>query len=98
MPEELDPGVARNLADGAIGFLPLTPVNNVLCTKRQLQECLSLAQEAYAMGFLAGQKEQFGSLVVAGAAERPAWMDIQLDDPTAWSGMASGYARWWFDH
>lgn len=82
MPEELDPAVARNLADGAMGFLPLTPGNKVLCTKRQLQECLlTLAQEAYAMGFLAGQKEQFGSLVSAGAVERPAWMDIPLDDP-----------------
>jgi hypothetical protein len=83
MPEELDPAVARNLADGAMGFLPLTPGNKVLCTKRQLQECLfTLAQEAYAMGFLSGQKEQFGSLVSAGAAERPAWMDIPLDDPS----------------
>ena len=82
MPEQLDPAVAGNLADGAMGFLPLTPGEKVLCTKRQLQECLStLAQEAYAMGFLAGQKEQFGSLFMAGAADRPAWMDIPLDDP-----------------
>lgn len=87
MPEQLDPTVAQNLADGAMRFLPLTPGNKVLCTKRQLLECLStLAQEAYAMGFLAGQKEQFGSLVSAGAAERPAWMDIKLDD-------ANGLAR-----
>lgn len=87
MPEQLDPAVAQNLADGAMGFLPLTPGNKVLCTKRQLLECLStLAQEAYAMGFLAGQKEHFGSLVSAGAAEHPAWMEIQLDD-------ANGLAR-----
>ena len=83
MPEELDPAVARRLADQATGFLPLTPGNKVLCTKRQLRECLStLAQEAYAMGFLAGQSERFGSLIAAGA-ERPAWMDIPLNDPNS---------------
>ena len=39
---------------------------------------LRLAQEAYAAGFLSGQKEQFCLL---GPAQRPAWMDIRLDDP-----------------
>ena len=81
MPEELDPAVAENLVSGAMAFLPLTGGSKVLCMKRQLRECLlTLAQEAYAMGFLSGQKEQFGSLVLAGAAERPAWMGIRLDD------------------
>ena len=80
MPEELDPAVAQVLVDAAMGFLPLTPANKVLCTKRQLQECmLRLAQEAYATGFLLGRKEQF-SLLGTGQ-QRPAWMDIRLDDP-----------------
>ena len=84
MPEQLDPAVAENLASGATRYLPLTPGNKILCTKRQLQECLvTLAQEAYAMGFLSGQKEQFGSLILRGAAHRPAWMDIQLDNLSA---------------
>ena len=60
VPEELDAAVAENLVSSSMGFLPLTPGKKILCTKRQLQECLlTLAQEAYAMGFLSGQKEQF---------------------------------------
>jgi len=81
MPEHLDASVAENLASGAIHYLPLTPGNKILCTKRQLQECLvTLAQDAYAMGFLTGQKEHFSALVLSGAAQRPAWMDIRLDN------------------
>jgi hypothetical protein len=79
MSEELDPAVAEVLVGGAMGFLPLTQGNKVLCTKRQLQECmLRLAQEAYATGFLSGLKEQF---YLPGPGQRPAWMDIHLDDP-----------------
>lgn len=82
MPEELDPALAENLASGAMRLLPLTPGKKILCTKWQLQECLvELAQEVYALGFLRGQKEQFGSIIAAGAAQRPAWMDLPLDDP-----------------
>ena len=63
MLEQLDPIVAENLASGAMRYLPLIPGNKVICTKRQLQECLvTLAQEAFAMGFLSGQKEYFSSL------------------------------------
>ena len=63
MREEIDPAVAEDLVDSALCFLPKTRGNNVLCTKRQLQECLfRLAQEAYATGFLLGQKEHFASL------------------------------------
>ena len=79
MPEELDPAVAEELARGAMGFLPPTPSSKVLCTKRQLQECmLRLAQEAYATGFLSGQKEQFD---LRGPGDHAAWMEIRLDDP-----------------
>jgi hypothetical protein len=84
MPEELDLAVAESLASGAMRFLSLTPGNKILCTKRQLRECLiTFAQEAYAMGFLSGQKEQFSSLVLSGAAQRHAWMEIRLDDAEA---------------
>lgn len=87
MPEQLDPAVAQKLADRALHLVTLTPGNKVLCTKGLLRECfVTLAQEAYAMGFLASQKEQADSLVSSGAAERPAWMDIGLDD-------ANGLAR-----
>ena len=84
MPEQLDPVVAENLASGAMRYLPLTPGNKVICTKRQFQECLvTLAQEAFAMGFLSGQKEYFSSLVLSSVTQRPAWMDIRLDDLNA---------------
>ena len=77
--EELDPAVAETLMGSAMGFLLLTHRKKVLCTKRQLKECmLRLAQEAYATGFLLGQKEQF---YLPGPGQRPAWMDIHLDDP-----------------
>ena len=79
MPEELDPAVAETLVGSAMGFLPTTHGNKVLCTKRQLRECmLRLAQEAYTTGFLLGQKEQ---ACLLGHGQRPAWMDIRLDDP-----------------
>lgn len=79
MLEELDPAVAQDLVDLALASLPLTRGNQVLCTKRQLRECLlRLAQEAYASGFLLGEKRQFDSLR---NARRPAWMDIALDNP-----------------
>ena len=84
MPEQLDPAVAENLASGARRYLLLAPGNKILCTKRQLQECLiTLAQEAYAMGFLAGQKEHFSLLVSSGATARPTWMEVPLDDAEA---------------
>jgi hypothetical protein len=84
MPEQLDPVVAENLASRAMRNLPLTPGDKVICTKRQLQECLvALAQEAFAMGFLSGQKEYFSSLVLGSVTQRPAWMDIRLDDLNA---------------
>ena len=62
MPEELDTAAAEELANWATCFLLLTPSKKVLCTKRQLKECLmALARDAYAMGFLSGQKERFRS-------------------------------------
>lgn len=77
--EEIDPAVAEDLVDMALSSLPPTRGNQVLCTKRQMRECmLRLAQEAYSTGFLLGQKEQFDLL---GPGQRPAWMDIRLDDP-----------------
>ena len=51
MPEVIDPAVANDLVSEAMGLLPLTPGKKVLCTKRQLRDCmLTLAQEAYAIG------------------------------------------------
>lgn len=41
----------------------------------------SNSNEAHEIGFLAGQKEQYGGLTPPGSPDRPAWMDIRLDDP-----------------
>ena len=38
VPEEIDPAVADDLVRDAMGFLPLTLGNKVLCTKRQLRD------------------------------------------------------------
>lgn len=76
--EEIDPAFAEDKVDLALGSSPLTCGSKVLCTKRQLRESLlKLAQEAYSAGFLLGQREQFD---LPGPGQRPAWMDIRLDD------------------
>ena len=99
MSEELDPAVAHDLSTKAMASLPLTRGNKVFCTKRQLCECLSrLAQEAYAVGFLAGEKEQFGSLLSAGTAERSAWMNITWKIRTLSPDLASACGPWYCDH
>jgi hypothetical protein len=79
MSEKLDAAVANQLVRTAMHNVRLPRGNAVLCTKRQLEAAmLRLAQEAYTAGFLLGQKEQFHLL---GPGQRPAWMDIRLDDP-----------------
>ena len=37
--------------------------------------------EAHEIGFLAGQKEQYTEFTRPGSPDRPAWMDIRLDNP-----------------
>ena len=62
-----------------------------LCTRppsaafgRALKEALLAAvQEAYAIGFLAGQEMRLRESTCPGSADRPPWMDIRLDDPAA---------------
>jgi hypothetical protein len=82
MSEEIDPALANDLVSEAMSLLPLAPGKKVLCTKRQLRDCmLRLAQEAYAMGYLSEEKMYLGSRTLRDLTERPAWMDIRLDDP-----------------
>jgi len=40
-----------------------------------------VAREAYEIGFLGGQEDQYTELTRPGSPDRPAWMDIRLDDP-----------------
>jgi hypothetical protein len=81
MPNELDPKLAERLASSAIGSLRPPHGGKVLCSKRALHEAfLDVAQEAFEIGFLAGQKEHYGPLTRPGSPDRPPWMDIRLDD------------------
>ena len=80
---EIDPEMADRIAFSAMCTLNPPRGNKVLCTKHVLREAfLAVAREAYDMGFLAGQEDQFAELVRPGSPDRPAWMDIRLDDPT----------------
>ena len=40
MSEEIDPALAHDLVNEAMGLLPLTPGKKVLCTKRRLRDCM----------------------------------------------------------
>jgi hypothetical protein len=84
MPSELDPKIADTLAFGAIVGLWLSRGGKVLCTRQVLKQAfLAVAQEAYAIGFLAGQEMRLRENTCPGSADRPSWMDIRLDDPAA---------------
>jgi hypothetical protein len=59
-----------------------TPGNKILCTKASLKQAiLAAVDEAYNIGFLAGQKEHCAYITYPCSPDRPAWMDIRLDDP-----------------
>jgi hypothetical protein len=59
-----------------------TPGNKILCTKGQLEQAILAAlEEAHEIGFLAGLREQYAEITRPGLPDRPAWMDIRLDDP-----------------
>ena len=82
MPIELDSKLADRIVASAMCRLNPTPGNKILCTKTALKQAiLAAVDEAHEIGFLAGQKEQYGELTPPGSPDRPAWMDIRLDDP-----------------
>ena len=82
MPIELDSRLAERIVGSAMCRLNPTPGNKILCTKIALKQAiLAAVDEAHEIGFLAGQKEQYGGLTPPGSPDRPAWMDIRLDDP-----------------
>ncbi len=79
---ELDPQIAERIVFSAMSSLNPPRGNKVLCTKRALHEAfLAVAHEAYGIGFLAGQEDQFAEFTRPGSPDRPAWMDIRLDNP-----------------
>jgi hypothetical protein len=84
MPNELDPKIADSLASGAIVGLWPSPGEKVLCTRRALKQAfLAVAQEAYEIGYLAGQEVRLRESTSPGSADRPPWMDIGFNDLAA---------------
>jgi hypothetical protein len=84
MRRELDPKVADRLVFSAVAGLWPSRGKKILCTRRVLKQAfLAVAQEAYEIGFLAGQKMRLPDNTHIGRAARPPWMDIRLDDPAA---------------
>ena len=91
MPSELDPKVADSLVLTAVSSLWTLPSEKILCTRRALKEALLAAvQEAYGIGFLAGQELRLRESTRPGSADRPSWMDIRLNDQ---AGMATHRLR-----
>jgi hypothetical protein len=81
MSGELDPKIAERLASSAISRLQPHHGDKILCTRGALRKAiLQVTQEAYEIGFLFGQQRQLGEITRPGSLDRPAWMDIRLDD------------------
>ena len=84
MPSELDPRIAESLVLTAVSGLWPLPNEKIICTRGALKQAfLAVAQEAYGIGFLAGQEIHLRESTCPGSADRPTWMDIRLDDPAA---------------
>ena len=82
MPIGLDARLAERIVGTAVCRLRPTPGTKILCTKAALKQAiLAAVDEAHEIGFLAGQREQYGELTPPGSPDRPGWMDIRLDDP-----------------
>jgi hypothetical protein len=84
MPNELDSETADSLVMTAVSTLSQVPGEKILCARRALKGAiLAAAQEAYSIGFMAGQESRLREGALPGSADRPAWMDIRLDDQAA---------------
>lgn len=78
----LDARLAERIVGTGMCRLNPTPGNKILCTKPALRQAILAAiKEAHEIGFLAGKKEQLGEVMRPDSPDRPAWMDIRLDDP-----------------
>jgi hypothetical protein len=91
MPSELDPKIADSLVITAVSSFNSLPNEKIICTRRRLKEAvLAAVQEAYGLGYLAGQEMRLRESTAPGSADRPSWMDIRLDDQAA---MATHHLR-----
>lgn len=60
MPSELESKLADNIVLTAASSLWALPSEKIICTRRALKQAfLAVAQEAYGIGFLAGQEMRF---------------------------------------
>jgi hypothetical protein len=81
MSSDLDPKIADSLVLTAVSSLWALPSEKILCTRRALKQAfLAVAQEAYGIGFLAGQEVRLRESTRPGSTDRPSWMDFRLDD------------------
>ena len=84
MRKELDSRIAQNIVTTAISRVCSTPSEKIVCTRRCLRDTIAAAiQNAYEIGFLAGQETDLRDSTRSGSAARPPWMDIRLDDKAA---------------
>ena len=82
MPVRPQARLADKIVDSAMFWLHVTPSRRIFCTKDALKQViLATIEEAHEIGYLAGLKEQNAALTLPGSRDRPAWMDIRLDDP-----------------
>ena len=80
MPSELDSKIADHLVTTAVSSLWALPNEKMVCTRRALRQAfLAIAQEAYGLGFMAGEETRLRESTAPGGAGRPSWMDIRLD-------------------
>jgi len=81
MPDELDPKIADRLASSTMVHVEFALGGKVASAREVKQAILHAVQEAYEIGFMAGEKRQLGDLTRPGSTNRPVWMDVRLDDP-----------------
>jgi len=84
MRKDIDPRIAEIFVTTAVSRVCATPSDRIICTRHVLREALAAAIEhAYEIGFLVGQEADLRDSTRPGSTDRPAWMDIHLDDKAA---------------
>ena len=84
MSTELNSKMADRIVFSAIAGLWPSRGEMVVCARQALKQAfLAVAQEAFDIGLLAGQETRLRETTLPGSADRPAWMDIRLDDSSA---------------
>ena len=81
MANDLDPDLADRIVSSAMNRLRFSRGNQIFCTRNYLWTAFMQAvREAYEAGFLRGQQERLTEITRPGSSNRPAWMDIPLNE------------------